>query len=54
VLPETNAQIENFDDTISAVVVAEFERGSKRSGLRRPSRTSETVSAVVIKEMWNE
>jgi len=41
VLPETNAQIENFDDAMNAVSVGNFERAVEEAGLRRRSRTSE-------------
>jgi hypothetical protein len=52
---ETNVQIESFDGTISAVVVADSERASEtRKGCGDVAERANTVSVVVIREMWNE
>jgi hypothetical protein len=54
VLSETNAQIENFDDTINAVSVDDLSERSKRPGCGGAAERAKIVSAVVIKEIWNE
>jgi hypothetical protein len=48
---QANQRWHAVDDTINAVVVAEFERAL---GCGHPAERAKIVSAGVIKEMWNE
>ena len=53
-LSETKAQIGNFDDAIIAVDAGDFERAVEGAVCEDVAERAKTVSAVVIKEMWNE